>query len=207
MPEPRTRLQEQVADVRRSHILDAATRVFAQSGFHRTTIRDVSHAAGVADGTIYNYFANKTALLIGILNRINETERRDEDLALSADMDVRAFLRQYFQQRLTVLTQDGLAVFQVVLSEVLVNPELRAVYVQQIVAPTFALAEIHFTRLADAGVIPADNIPLKLRLITATFLGLLMLRVMNDPQLQAKWDDLPNVMTSMILDGLMPNGG
>ena len=206
MPESRTLLQEQVADVRRNHILDAATKVFAKRGFHRTTIRDVSQAAGVADGTIYNYFANKTALLMGILNRLNETERRDEDLALTTDMDLRMFMRHYIEQRLTVMIRD-LDVFQVILSEVLVNPELRDVYVQQIVAPTFALAEIHFTRLAEAGKISAANIALKLRVVSATFLGLLMLRVMNDPQLDAKWDELPDLMTSMILDGLMPIGG
>src|SRR5215213_4887951 len=139
MTETSDSFQEQVAALRRSQILDAATKVFAARGFHRTTIRDVAKAAGVADGTIYNYFANKTALLLGILNRMNETERRDEDLGQAADVDVRTFFLQYFQQRFAVLTQDGLQVFQVVLSEVLVNPELREIYVQQIVTPTFAL--------------------------------------------------------------------
>src|SRR5437016_730234 len=144
MSEQRDPFQEQVAALRRAQILDAATKVFAARGFHRTTIRDVAKAAGIADGTIYNYFENKTALLLGILNRLNETERRDEDLAQVVDTDMRGFMRHYFRQRFAALTQGGPEVFQVVLSEVLVNSELRELYMQQVVAPTFALAETYF---------------------------------------------------------------
>jgi TetR/AcrR family fatty acid metabolism transcriptional regulator len=204
MPEPNETFQEQVAALRRAQILDAATKVFAARGFHRTTIRDVAKAAGVADGTIYNYFENKTALLLGILNRLNETERRDEDLAQSADHDVRDFSRHYFRHRFSTLTQGGLEVLQVVLSEVLVSPELRELYTQQVVAPTFALAEAHFTRLAETGKIRQLDIPLTLRALSATVLGLLILRIMGDPQLQAKWDELPDLLTTLMLDGLLP---
>ncbi len=207
MTEPSDSFQEQVAALRRAQILDAATKVFATRGFHRTTIRDIAKAAGVADGTIYNYFANKTALLVGILDRMNQTERRDEDLGQSAAGDVRTFFRQYFQQRFAVLTQDGLEVFQVVLSEVLVNPELREIYVQQIVLPTFALAETHFARLVALGKLPEHDIALTLRVVSATFMGLLMLRVLDDPLLQTRWADLPEFLTTMILDGLLPSEG
>src|ERR1043165_165773 len=68
--------QAQVAALRRAQLLDAAAQAFAERGFHPPTVRDVAKAAGVADGTIYNYFENKTALLLGILDRLNENERR-----------------------------------------------------------------------------------------------------------------------------------
>jgi len=207
MSESRDPFQEQVAALRRAQILDAATKVFAQRGFHRTTIRDVAKAAGVADGTIYNYFENKTALLLGILNRMNETERREQDLAQVADTDIRGFFRHYFRQRFAALTQGGPEVFQVVLSEVLVNPELRELYMRQIVAPTFTLAETSFTHLVEAGRIRRLDTPLTLRVIAATFLGLLMMRIIGDPQLQTRWDELPDLLTTMFLDGLLPNEG
>src|SRR5215475_6562464 len=121
MPEPNESFQEQVAALRRAQILDAATKVFAARGFHRTTIRDVARAAGIADGTIYNYFENKTALLLGILNRLNETERRDDDLAQMNEMDLQTFFETYMQRRLALMTQDGLRVLRAVLPEVLVN--------------------------------------------------------------------------------------
>ena len=92
-PDPDSSLRDQLVAVRRRHILDAATREFAAKGFDRATIRDVARRAGVADGTIYNYFPNKAALLLGILDRLNETAQRREHLGVSVSADLEAFLR------------------------------------------------------------------------------------------------------------------
>src|SRR5215213_10573608 len=121
MTETSDSFQEQVAALRRVQILDAATTVFAQRGFHRTTIRDVAKAAGVADGTIYNYFENKTALLLGILDRLNENERRAIEGAQAQATDLRTFTHRYFQNHLLVFANENQNLLRVVLSEVLVN--------------------------------------------------------------------------------------
>jgi len=59
----------QAADARRDKrlaILQAAIEVFAQKGFHRSRVADIARRAGVADGTIYLYFASKDDILITI---------------------------------------------------------------------------------------------------------------------------------------------
>ncbi len=45
-------------------ILDAAIKVFADQGFHQSTISQIARRAGVADGTIYLYFKNKDDILL-----------------------------------------------------------------------------------------------------------------------------------------------
>ena len=45
-------------------ILEAAVKVFAELGFHQSTISQIAKAAGVADGTIYLYFKNKDDILV-----------------------------------------------------------------------------------------------------------------------------------------------
>jgi AcrR family transcriptional regulator len=50
-------------DVRRQELMDAAIRVFAQKGVNRTTVADITAAAGVAKGTFYLYFDSKEHLL------------------------------------------------------------------------------------------------------------------------------------------------
>ena len=45
-------------------ILTAAIKVFAEQGFHQSTIAQIAKAAGVADGTIYLYFKNKDDILV-----------------------------------------------------------------------------------------------------------------------------------------------
>jgi len=56
----------QKKEAKRQNILEAAIRVFARHGFHNTSVSQVAREAGVADGTIYLYFANKNELLISI---------------------------------------------------------------------------------------------------------------------------------------------
>ncbi len=196
--------QEQVARLRRRQILDAAIKVFAERGFHRTTIRDVAKAAGVADGTIYNYFENKTALLLGILDPLDERQGRDAELVQPVGTDVRAFFREYFARRWSTFDGETLNVLRVVLSEVLVTPELRPLFVERVIAPAIVLAEPHFQQLVAAGKLRAVDVPLTLRTITATFLGLVMLRLLGDQHMQDQWDDVPELLTTLLLDGMLP---
>lgn len=51
---------------KRERILAAAVKVFAAKGFYCARVSDVARAAGVADGTIYLYFASKEELLRGL---------------------------------------------------------------------------------------------------------------------------------------------
>jgi AcrR family transcriptional regulator len=200
-PDP---IQKQLIQARRDQILTAAISVFAEKGFQRATIRDVAKAAGIADGTIYNYFENKTALIMGILNRMNDTEDRDSDMGQAIGQDLHKFFEDYIGQRYSYMNDEGLEILRAILPEVLVNPELRTMYMEQIISPTFAVSEKHFAKLVEDGTVRPLDVPLTLRVISATFLGLLLLRIMGDPVVANQWDDLPEAVVSMTLDGLKP---
>ena len=144
--DPIEAIQAQLVAARRTQILDAATRVFASKGFNRATIRDVAQDAGVADGTIYNYFANKTDLLFGLLDRLNDTERRPASLALAAEASFADYFRAYVRERVEALWSNA-DLFRAVLPELLANPELRARYFDEVIAPTMALGESAFAGL------------------------------------------------------------
>ena len=47
-------------------ILEAAKTMFSQKGYDATTIVDIAAQAGVAEGTVYEYFSTKKALLLSI---------------------------------------------------------------------------------------------------------------------------------------------
>jgi len=195
-------VKEQLAAARRNQILDAATKVFAAKGFHRATIKDVARAAAIADGTIYNYFENKEAVLVGILHRLNETSNRDEHFEQARNMDIREWLRWYIKYRMDVFRPETFEVFRVLLSEMLVNAELRDLYMRQVIEPTFAIAHKHFKRWVNEGTIRAAEPALTLRAVSGMFLGVLMLRLMGDRQTTTHWDDLPDVLVEILLDGL-----
>ncbi len=201
-------IQEQLIQARRNQILDAATTAFAEKGFHRATIQDVAKVAGIAAGTIYNYFENKTALLMGILERLNETERRHDDMSQIMTMDIHTFTRHYMRRRFEVLMQKGFEIFQIVLSEVMIDSDLRAVYMEQVIAPTFALAENYYLQAVGSGKIRSDiDVALTLRLTSAAVIGTLVLRVLGDPEIAGKWEQIPDLLSTITLDGILPAKG
>jgi AcrR family transcriptional regulator len=202
MKDTRDPMQELLVTARRNQILDAATKVFAEKGFHPTTIKDIAREAGIADGTIYNYFENKTALMLGILDRLNESDQRNEDFSKFTEVDFRSFMKAYLRHRLTVLKADNFEVFRVVLSEIMVNKELRELYYRKIVEPTFSMAEAYIQQWAAQHIIKPINISLAMRAISGMVLGLIVEHIMGDQTLESRWDELPDFLTDMILDGL-----
>jgi len=48
---------------KRSQILDAAMRVFAQKGVNGAKIADIAEAAGIGKGTVYEYFQSKDEII------------------------------------------------------------------------------------------------------------------------------------------------
>lgn len=69
----------------RKEIMEAAERVFAEKGYHESSIQDIASAAEFSVGTIYNFFGNKEDLFTSILKEgfqelKNETEKRLQEL-------------------------------------------------------------------------------------------------------------------------------
>ena len=50
----------------RCRILEAAKDLFARNGYDRTTTRDVARAAGIATGTLFNYFPTKEQIVAAL---------------------------------------------------------------------------------------------------------------------------------------------
>lgn len=65
---PLTRRDEQRAQTRRD-LLDAAARVFAERGYHTTSVDQVAEAAGFTKGAVYSNFTSKEELFLELLDR------------------------------------------------------------------------------------------------------------------------------------------
>lgn len=57
---------------RREQLLGVALRVFAQKGFHNSSMNDVADAAGVTKPVLYQHFDSKRALYIAALEAVGE---------------------------------------------------------------------------------------------------------------------------------------
>ncbi len=57
---------------REQAILEAATRVFTEKGYHGATMRAIARAASVATGTLYLYFPSKEAVFVALVDELRE---------------------------------------------------------------------------------------------------------------------------------------
>jgi len=196
-------IRQQLIQARRSQILDAAAQVFAEKGFHRASTKEIARTAGISEGTIYNYFASKSDLLIGIMTRLAELESLDEELMEALQGDAREFFVATFRYRIGRI-QQGQEMLQAILPEVLTNPELREQFYQQYVLRIATMIEQYLQAQIELGNIRPVDVPLTVRAIQSTFVGLLVIRILGDEPLQARWDDVPEVLATLIFDGLRP---
>ena len=88
------RVTEQTKADTRRRILDVARRLFAGQGYGVTTTRDIARSAGIASGTLFNYFPTKEAVLATLaaeavgeaLAGIDMAARGDGDATLEEEL-------------------------------------------------------------------------------------------------------------------------
>jgi AcrR family transcriptional regulator len=96
------RLKERLRQATLAAILDAAERVYAREGFEAGRMEQIAEAAGVSVGTLYNYFADRRALVESLLaDRRHELLRRVDDTLAQTPTEpierLRGLLRATFE--------------------------------------------------------------------------------------------------------------
>ena len=188
---------------RRNQILDVAARLFAERGFHRATTRDIAEAADVSEGTLYNYFESKDALLLAILARLGEVQQMQSQLAQGLPQDAQGFLTSVMRNRKAFVQQNN-AMLQSVLSEILVDPQLRQRYYEELLLPGIRQIENHLRRRIELGQIKELDSEAMARILTGLMLGLYVLQVLGDPLVAEEWERLSEGFTSALFDGVAP---
>ena len=86
---------------RRRQLLTVALRIFAESGYHSTSMNDLAEAAGVTKPVLYQHFRSKRALYLELLEDVGEQLRDAIDKATTEAAtpreQVHAGFRAYFE--------------------------------------------------------------------------------------------------------------
>lgn len=169
---------------RKRSILDAAERLFAEKGYEGSSIRDVARATGVADGTIYNYFANKEALLDELVRGLIERLGSRESLRIGFDDDSSRDagskdLETRVMERMRSLHEDYERI-AAVLPVALGRPQLRRILQAAFVAPVTASIE---------GELAPREAPIEARVLVAASLGFQVLMLLGDEVTRSAWED------------------
>jgi len=169
MPDPNANFKGQMIEARRTQILMGAAQVFAKKGFHKATTKEIAQAAGIAEGTIYNYFHNKRELLLAMVEMVATQSLKSLILDHPPD-DPREFLTMVIRDRLQLI-QDYGHLMAPLAAEIFSDAKLREEVYSQILRPLTDLVEQHLQHQVDAGKFRQVN-PI---IITRAFMGTLIL--------------------------------
>lgn len=78
---------------RREEILDGAAEMFAEHGYHGSSLRDISSHIGISHSGMLHHFESKDALLDGVIDRLEEHAQRALDRTEEFGADRDALLR------------------------------------------------------------------------------------------------------------------
>src|SRR5438045_8738680 len=86
---------------RRRQLLDVALGVFAERGYHVTSMNDLAEAAGVTKPVLYQHFRSKRALYLELLEdvggQLRDTIGKATSEATGPHEQVRGGFREYFR--------------------------------------------------------------------------------------------------------------
>lgn len=116
----------ELAERRRTQILEAALQCFRRRGFHLTTMNEICAAAGLSAGALYRYYPAKTDLILAIaedqhraLEELIVDIRTGEDLMAALAQVVNHAMQIYGDPHQSPLVAD-------VMAEAMRDPELRS---------------------------------------------------------------------------------
>ena len=100
---------------RREHVVDVAARVFAERGYHGTTVQDLTEATGLTAGGLYHYIGSKEQLLLAVCDALMDPLLvRAREAIVAGDDPPEAQLRALLRAWMTHVEahRDHMLVFQ-----------------------------------------------------------------------------------------------
>jgi AcrR family transcriptional regulator len=133
---------------RREDILQASLHLFAERGFHGTSMRDIARAADITEGLIYHYFASKRDLFRAIIEERSFLPLLRTLPELADQLDLRALLIVLARGFFDVLRQNT-KLIRLLLQEVQVFPEEKEAFFADAVGQSISeLASILDARMS-----------------------------------------------------------
>jgi AcrR family transcriptional regulator len=134
---------------RREDILQASLHLFAEKGFHGTSMRDIARSADITEGLIYHYFENKRDLFRAIIDEHSFLPLLRTLPELAEHLDLRGLLIVLARGFFDVLRQNT-ELTRLLLQEVQVFPEEKEAFFSDAVGQSISeLAQILDSRMSE----------------------------------------------------------
>lgn len=197
--------KERITRKRESQILDAALSVFSEKGFGVATIPDIAEKAGLAVGSIYNYYPSKRDLFIAVIKNfiINAPLLNLIDELPKGDLAV-TFTR-IMQNRLNLVENKDISKIPFLMAEIQRDSELKTMWIEEFLRPFFKKMEMVYEDLAESGRYTDLKPEIMVRIVGGMILGFLILRMMegeDSPLYRIPREEITEKLAKFLLFGL-----
>jgi AcrR family transcriptional regulator len=142
---------------KRRQILDGARKVFMKLGFDGASMGEIARAAGVSKGTLYVYFADKSALFEAIVEE-EACEKGQLDVDLDPARDVATTLRQFGEAYLAMICRPGGgSAIRTVMAIAERMPQLGKRYYERVLEKTINRLEVYLNAHVARGNLAIDD--------------------------------------------------
>jgi AcrR family transcriptional regulator len=190
---------------REKQILDAALAIFSEKGYGVATIPDIARKAGLAVGSIYNYYPSKRELFLAVIkNFIINTPLLDLIDELP-NKDIAVTFSQIMQNRLNLIENMNMSRIPFLMAEIQRDPELKELWTKEFLQPFFKKMEAVYSNLAETGKYNITRPEITVRIIGGTILGFLILRLMEgemSPLYKIPQEEISEILGRFLMSGL-----
>ena len=189
---------------RENQILEAALAVFSRKGYDKSTVPDIACEAGIAVGTIYNYYPSKRDVLVAITDKYIVAPFK-ELVENPPQNDAFGFIAAIMENRLN-FGIEGVEKFLPLLLEVQRDNELRSNYAEKVIRPVMDMMEKLVESRIKAGAFRDANPAVVTRAIGGMVLGFMLLyRIEGEksPINSIERHKLANELASLVFTGLV----
>ncbi|MBN2031381.1 TetR/AcrR family transcriptional regulator [bacterium] len=108
--------KEMEKEARKKDILEVATKLFSEKGYHEVKVDDIAEKVGLSKGTIYLYYKNKETLFYSIImQKTDSLETQLESAIQSQDSFIQAL--KNFVHTFLIFFHDNESFFKIIHSE------------------------------------------------------------------------------------------
>lgn len=196
------RITHQTKQRTRERLLEAAAWEFARAGLEGANVNEISLAAGLAKGTVYNYFASKEELFLSVIEEAAERAAAGA-LSVPAGASTRERLRRIFESDVQWVRESE-PFARVLIPEALAGDPRLHPRIVAAAAPFIGRVEEILREGVERGDI-RDDVPTEHLAVVFTGLGeLLVLLHWGSGGMWPRLDQIPDLGVRLFLEGAAP---
>ena len=198
--------KKQTTTLRQEQILNAALDVFSRKGYAAATIPEIAEKAGIAVGTIYNYYPNKRELFIAVIkNFIITTPFLNLIDKIPKDKDIDTTFKQIMQNRFDLIDSEPVSRMPSLMGEVQRDPELKALWNEKFLQPFMTQLDGGYRLMMASGKFRQMEPAVAVRAVGGLIIGFLILRIMEgetSPINRLPQEKVAEELVNFVLHGL-----